>query len=321
MSDEPIKKQGTSDVINGSFTLSESPEEKLKGEFIVSKSVNKIDFFSKYITLSRMLKIIPIFAMYAGVYGFTYQKGMVSEMGLENVDFNYEIKEIYFFTLLGINQIAKNFTEISFIPDVNQIVSMAGIFCFCGVVIHFSIFKKDLVKKNIKKIKYLKFPLFRKVIESFWLSGVFGSLVGMFIALISQFFLKFAFAMVFVALLFPGFLGLFNGIGYIKELKAEERPCVIPEANKIYQSSTVFCPKLVIRGQNIWGKIVLSTNSGYFLRKNGYFAYISKNESVCAFSYYGTPVDEKIRDNNTDKKSLPIDPAIKNICYKKYMAK
>jgi hypothetical protein len=295
-------------------------QKVLMKKFKVSKPVNKSVFFSKYITLSRILKIIPIFAMYAGVYGFAYQKGMVSEMGLENVDFNYEIKEIYFFAFLGIEKIASNFIKINYVPDLEQIFFMAAVYGLAGLISHFFISKDNLIKNHIRKKDIRFFSLFKMVIESWWISILIWSGIGAISSFVFQIFLKFSLAIVFFLLLFPGFVGFWNGTDYVKKLKTEEDICVIPEVNKEYEPLTRFCPKLVVKGQSLWSEIVLSTSNAYFLRKKGYFAYVSKKEESCAFSYYGKPVDQegkvkKVKIDGSEK--LPIDPVIENICFKK----
>ena len=316
MSNEAMNNKKTN-TINGSFTLSESPDEKFQGEFMVSKSVNKSGFFSKYITLSQMLKIIPFVAMYAGVYGFAYQKGMVSEMGLENVDFNYEIKEIYFFAFLGIEKIASNFIKINYVPDLEQIFYMAGLFGLAGLISHFFISKDNLIKNFMRKKDIKFFSLFKMVIESWWISILIWSGIGAIYSFAAQIFLKFSIAIVFFLLLFPGFLGFWNGAGYVKELKTKEDFCVIPEMNKEYEPLTRFCPKLVVKGQSVWSEIVLSTSNAYFLRKKGYFAYVSRKEESCAFSYYLVPSNQEDQGEKNEKKALPLDSAIENICFKK----
>ncbi|WP_137169434.1 hypothetical protein [Marinomonas sp. FW-1] len=282
MSNEAMNNKKT-DTINGSFTLSESPDEKLQGEFIVSKSVNKIGFFSKYITLNLILKIIPILVMYAGVYGFAYQKGMVSEMGLENVDFNYEIKEIYFFAFLGVEKIASNFIKINYIPDLEKIFFMAGMYGLAGFISHFFISKDNLIKNYMRKKDIKFFSLFKMVVESWWISTLIWSGIGAISSFVFQIFLKFSLAIAFFLLLFPGFVGFWNGTDYVEKLKMEEDICVIPEMNKEYETLTRFCPKLVVKGQALWGEIVLSTSNAYFLRKKAILLMFLRKKSLVLF--------------------------------------
>jgi presenilin-like A22 family membrane protease len=82
MSNEPKNNKKT-DAINGSFTLSESPDEKLQGTFeIINKSEH---WFYKVIKNIFTLKVIAyflaFFAIFSGVYGFFFQKGMPIKNG------------------------------------------------------------------------------------------------------------------------------------------------------------------------------------------------------------------------------------------------
>lgn len=45
--------------------------------------------------LGTATKIIGLFAIFSGIYGVSYQKGMIIGMGVGNINGNYDVREIF----------------------------------------------------------------------------------------------------------------------------------------------------------------------------------------------------------------------------------
>lgn len=136
-------------------------------------------------------------------------------------------------------------------------------------------------------------------------SVFFWSCVGFLASLIYQVLIKYVFAIFWIILSIPVVVGYLNGVHHIENLSSKY--CEEPVLNKAYDLGVDLCPMLTIKGQKIWGEIVLLTNDAYFIRKENYFAYVTKNGDNCAFSHY----------SKTDEKStFTLDSDIQSLCFK-----
>ncbi|MCV2402936.1 hypothetical protein OFY17_08590 [Marinomonas sp. C2222] len=302
------------EAIKGSFTLSEKDGQKLKGEFENKKiSGSYLSIISKFFEL--MIKISAFLAIALAVYGFEYQKGMIESIGLDNIDVNYEIKEIYHFAFMGLIEFTSRVINISSIPSILDVLFFTIIFLVLGLVINFhsyySLFKrKNSSQKEKEPHKWSLSNFFSWLLLSSRLSIIVWGGIGLIVAFAQQSSFKLIALLLFGFFAAPSYVGYINGFNSIEKLKSEPL-CNEPEFNREYFQNTNLCSMVTIKGKALWGDIVLFTNDAYFIQKEFYFAYISKNGENCAFSYYPSPFNASRKG---EKIKLEIDPEIKAIC-------
>lgn len=302
MSNEAMNNKKT-DTINGSFTLSESPDEKLHGTYEIKKTANKT--LPKN-TLDRGLKITALLAVIVGIYGFFFQKGMVSAMGMKYSLVNIDIKEIYYYSYLGILGFFDKVVSLSFVDGYLDFLYLGCIFFVSGIIVYFTIKPSGVI---LKTVSYLdsKFVIFYKaMIRKWYVFSLIFSVVCVVINFIFPIFFKYIFAILLFFLLLPGLSGHSAGMKYIKNLEPSD--CEIYSPHKNYAASSKVCPVLTIKGKSIPGEIILETSNSYFIKDKNYFLYITKNGDNCAFSYFSKGEGEF---------TLTLDPDIQSLCFKK----
>lgn len=302
MSNEAMNNKKT-DTINGSFTLSESPDEKLQGTFEVKETANKT--LSKN-TLDSGLKITALLAVIVGIYGFFFQKGMVSAMGMKYSLVNIDIKEIYYYSYLGILGFFDKVVSLSFVEGSLDFLYLGCIFFVSGIIVYFTIKPTEVILKTVSFLDF-KFVAFYKAVTVKWyFFSLIFSTVCVVINFIFPIIFKYFFAIILFFLLLPGLSGHSAGIKYINDLKSSD--CEDYSSNKTYSAASKICPVLTIKGRSIPGEIVLETSNSYFIKEKNYFLHITKNGDNCALSYFSKGEGEF---------TLNLDPGIQSLCFKK----
>ena len=130
----------------------------------------------------------------------------------------------------------------------------------------------------------------------------------------SQISFKYIVSSLGIFLLLPGLLGYNDGLKYIAHLKSNDL-CEENIKDYTYDRGSKICPMLTIKGQAIWGDVILETSNAFFIRKKDYFLYVTKTGDNCAFSYYEN--NSEGTEKNEGKFTLPVDKEIEALCFKK----
>jgi hypothetical protein len=305
MSNEPKSNKKT-DAINGSFTLSESPDEKLQGTYEIKKTANKT--LPKN-TLDKWLKITALLAVIVGIYGFFFQKGMVSAMGMKYSLVNIDIKEIYYYSYLGVLDVFDKVSSLKIVDGYLDFVYLFLMFFVSGSIFYFTIKPSGFILKSVSYFDS-NFKVFYEImIEKWYFFSLAFSAICVVINFIFPIIFKYFFAIVLFFLLLPGLSGHYAGVKYINNLESSD--CEVYSPHKTYAVGSNICPILTIKGKSIPGEIVLETSNSYFIKEKNYFLYITKNGENCAFSHY-------LNTKNVEEKlKFTLDPDIEALCFKK----
>lgn len=304
MNNESILNKNSDEKIDGSFVLLENQKNEIKGNFKISKKHN----FSIF-NLDNFIKFMFVLAVFSGMYGFFFQKGMLSEVGMEFSLVNTDLKSIYYFSYIGAASIFERFLEFSINIKWRYVFYVFLCFFIFGVLFTFFIRNEEVVN-TIKEKKNIFFGClsirrcFRSYIFSSFIFSLFGFLIYIF-QFFSVFILKNIILFFIGIILLPGLIGHGNGVTYMKKVMGEGF-CSQPQYKDSYLIGDGVCPFLVIRGHYIWGDIVLETPDFYYIRRERYFLKVNKKDDNCLFSFY-----------SKGKMKVYLDSEVESLCFKK----
>lgn len=304
MSKESISNKRTDEKLDGVFVFSESNCNQFKGEFKIFK---KHDF--KIFTLDNFIKFMFVLAVLSGMYGFFFQKGMLSKVGMEFSLVNLDLREIYYFSYIGTSFVFGKLLNISADIVWFHAFLCSLLFWVLGLIFCFFIRRKFFVDNVNKNKKIFKIFSFFRLFRSYFFSSLSCSLLGFlgyFLQLAYLFLLK-NMLLIFIALiLLPGLVGYSNGMDYMDEMMKKSF-CNEPKYQGHYFVGDGICPILVIKGSYIWGDVVLETPDLYYIRREKYFLKVNKKGGECVFSSY-------LKGKG---KEISLDPDIQSLCFKK----
>ncbi|MFT2097824.1 hypothetical protein ACMUMQ_05640 [Marinomonas sp. 2405UD66-6] len=247
----------------------------------------------KIFKISNLIQYTIFIGVLSGIYGFAFQKGMISEMGLGGFSVSYNIEDMYYIAFsVALNKIEGLKENLFF---------SLGFAFFIFIILSFLLVSIILSKHKGKKEKPKdKNNIGNKCKIFIGLIGAFSISVIMFLIQLNFKILLFIFGLLIFA---PGLFGYQSGQDYMKEIKSKEL-CGTDEKSKE-------CVQITKNGLLLTGEIILETNDAFFIRKKDYFLHISKIGANCAFSHYENPKAEK-----QEKEKQPnLDPEIEAICF------
>lgn len=260
----------------------------------LNKNEDWMFLFLKIFKISNLIQYALFVGILSGIYGFAFQKGMVNEMGLDGFSVSYNIEDMYYFAFLNsLNRIEELTSDFYF-------SLIFSVFVFIVLSVFFILYFSSKYDKSKEKIK-----------DKGKVKDKNGNKIKIPIAIIStlsisiiSFYMQYHFKIllfIFGFLIFaPGIYGYDSGREYMVEIKSKPL-CGTDEDEKK-------CIKITKNGIALTGEMVLETNDAFFIRKKGYFLYITKIGDNCAFSHYS---------KKDEKSTFTLDPDIQSLCFKK----
>ena len=245
-------------------------------EQVKAKAENKV-----VLTWGTLLKAIAFFIPLVAIYGFSVQKGMLDAMLNGNVSANYELKEIYYYAIVGFIDPLNRTISSSWMPSWKIVLFMMTTFIIAGMVVYIILRYSKESGDNSTETAYNSDNKIRGIFLSFkktvFVSGAFGTIVGIFSAPFTKFILVFPIGII----LLPAMLGYFHGVDVVNAMTDTFEECVIPEENVSYSGKKNLCQRNSVKGNVIWGERVMDTGDAYVILKDYSFFYISKKGDNC----------------------------------------
>jgi len=254
-------------------------------------------------TLNQVIKVFGLITVISGVYGVSYQKGMIIEMGIGNLNGNYDIREIFNSAIFGYMDLYDKISKINILSFAISNWKLIIPFTVIGLIVPIIYNnRKYLIKSTVSIKNNFKSKLFRRM-ESYWLCTLLGTLIGAIINIVGVFLTVLVFS-ILGALLLPALLGYMSGAAKITSVKGTE-VCKSISEEMLDNEYIRQCTQISIKGKTIMGEILLENSSGYFIHHNKSFLYLSKNKDVCIYSKYEESKSIKEVDKfNFDKSQL-----------------
>lgn len=269
----------------------------------MGSEVNKIE---KY-TIERFAKLTGLIAIIAGIFGVSFQKGMIMSMNLGNLSGNYEIREVFNSAILGFFFAFNRFAEMSFWQLLPKTLWIAVLFLLFGFVFSYLFKHEKGVKKKLNAVGFSVNAFKGHILQSYWFSLIAGGVIGVIVAFIGAavWYLMFA---VIAVLLLPSVIGYLLGAAYI-EREMDNPPCMVLSEEMMQLKHLRQCTQVTIKGKKVMGEIVLENKDAYFIQQNSAFLYITKNGENCVYSIHSET------KNVTDKDKFTFnDSSIKQLC-------
>lgn len=264
----------------------------------LANEVNQKEKTDKFLSF---LKASAVLAVISGVFGASFQKGMILTMGIGNFAGNYDVREIFNSAIIGYLYLYTNFSFsglIDWIFNTSILKVALGIVLFGCIVGLFNQHKakiknnlaNQLTQDNLEKFQRSPF-LFSTYLLSVYALVLALMPVVIMIMLLGCF-----------VLILPAYVGFTTGVNFVNEAK-KIGSCVTAEKSRTIHGFSHQCGQIVLRGKIFTGEVLLENNFAYFIHHKHAFLYISKDGSTCIYSAY-TKIDqngEKQIDTATTK--------------------
>lgn len=242
----------------------------------------------------NLIQYTVFIGILSGIYGFSFQKGIVDEMGLGGFGVSYNIEDMYYYSFIDAALYVNNFDEkgaAKYALFISLILFLILIIFFLCL---FLIDKKTITRAEVRRE--------RNKSNNYWVPIIVTLLLPAFMYLVQ---IKYKYVYVFFGffIFVPGFYGYDSGQEYMKEVKSKELCSTDERAEK--------CVQITKNGLVLTGEMILETNDAFFIRKKDYFLHISKIGANCAFSHYVNPKTKK----QEKEKKPDLDPEIEAICF------
>ncbi|MDI4669402.1 hypothetical protein MKZ42_09050 [Pseudoalteromonas shioyasakiensis] len=258
-------------------------------------------------TIEWFAKLIGLIAIVAGIFGVSFQKGMIMSMNLGNLSGNYEIREVFNSAILGFFFALSRFTDMDFWQLLPKTLWIAIVFLVLGLLACYLFKNEKAVKEKLNRIDFSPTSIRYRILKSYWFSSIAGGVFGIIITFIGAA----AWYLVFTAiavLLLPSVMGYLLGAAYI-DRKMDNPPCRVLTEKMMEQKLIRQCTQVTIKGKKIMGEIVLENKDAYFIQQNSSFLYITKNGNNCVYS-----IHSKTKDIENREKFSFDDSSIKQLC-------
>ncbi len=235
------------------------------------------------------LKLFALGALFTGVFGLGFQKGMISAMGLGNLNGNYELREVFNSAVFGLFHL---FTLVKEPGDLDLFNSLSGlvlITLFSGCLLGLTAAAvsmavpdqlENVFSRLIKFTNWLVQPSWHSIYIYPIISALFAAIGALLVAL-------FRYVMVGLAafLLLAMLAGHIIGEAKINSELADD-VCRDVDDELRKRDHLRQCTQIVINGRPIMGVVLLENQEGYFIKRNDAFAYIKKDGTGCIFSKF-----------------------------------
>lgn len=239
---------------------------------------NKIvNFFE----IDRILKLAGLLTVITGVFGFSFQKGMIMSMNLGNLAGNYELREVFNSAILGMTFVFGKYLETDFKNAFLSLSWILLVFVALGAAIAHAFKHRENENKSTKS-DFSLVAVRDKIFNSYVLSSMTFAGIGAILLIVGAFFWYVIFAVIGVLML-PALLGYLAGDAYIQHM-IEHPTCVEINDEMTKQKAVWQCTQVVINGKKITGEIVLENQDSYFISQRDGFLFIKKDGSNCVYS-------------------------------------
>jgi len=214
--------------------------------------------------LTIIAKLIGLVAVIAGIFGVSYQKGMIMKMGFGNLNGNYDIREVFNSAVFGFFDIFDRVNDSGLFELLVFNWMIVVIFTILGVFI-------PVIYNSFESIKRATYSLgkkaknsFDKILKSYWISPIIGMFLGVILNLLS-FVFSYLFLLAFAIFISPALMGYVLGSSKIESIKGESRCVQITDDQINHKNYIDQCPKTVIGGYKFHGEVLLENATGYFI--------------------------------------------------------
>lgn len=250
----------------------------------------------------QLSKIVGSVAVFFGIFGVSYQKGMILGMNIGNLSGNYEVREVFNSALMGCLHLFDKLADKNiFIALQKNIIELSIAFLVVGLFFSFLYQKREDIldftksKSLADRVKAIG----ERILSSYIISGFVGLVSGGIFALVSLLF-SYAFILALGVLILPSLFGYLVGFSKVESMK-DSNPCISVSQEQVSESRYVNqCTHFMIKGKMIRGDLVLENTNGYFLHLNSSFLYVSKDGDTCIYSKYlkGSDAEQKLKADN-----------------------
>ena len=258
-------------------------------------------------TIEWFAKLIGLIAIIAGIFGVSFQKGMIMSMNLGNLSGNYELREVFNSAVLGFFFAFNRFADMSFWQLLPKMLWIAIPFLVLGFLASYLFKNEKTVKKKLNIVDFSLAAVKDRILKSYWFSSIAGGVFGVLIAFIGAA----AWYLIFTAiavLLLPSVMGYLLGAAYI-DREMDNPPCRVLSEKMMEQKRIRQCTQVTIKGKKVMGEIVLENKDAYFIQQNSSFLYITKNGDNCVYS-----IHSETKDIENREKFAFDDSSIKQLC-------
>jgi hypothetical protein len=257
-------------------------------------------------------KIIGLITILSGIFGVSYQKGMIIAMNLGNLNGNYDVREIFNSAVLGYLEIFSRISEQDFfdLMAFNWIIVIP--FLWIGIIIPLLNRNRDNLEQYRKNIKHRSKDFLKNVLKSYFWSPLIGAITGFFVNFVVAA-LSYTLLVILSLSLLPALIGYIVGERKIQAIM-ETPPCQEINSGRLNQEYIRQCTHLNINGVEIRGDILLENSDAYFLHLDSSFLYVQKDGKVCASSKYVRtnsiqhPLTFRFKKDQTDSICNSIRP-------------
>lgn len=264
-----------------SVNQTESPVKESQQE--IQQEIPKAEK-KPFFTWGLFIKINAVLIAVVAIFGVAVQKGMLDTMGFNDVAANYELKEVYYFAVIGFVEPLNRLISSGWLASWDLVLLMAGMFVIGGWFLHLELrHSKKSVSVSVKQSSNWVENFFKKVFDSRTKTVMLASVVGAAVGSVSTAITKLVLLMPIVIILLPAMAGYSNGSSLVNKMIEEYQPCIVPEFNKAYSTKekVAICQRHSIKGNVIWGKRVMDTGNAYVIMKGHSFYYTSKKGDEC----------------------------------------
>ena len=246
--------------------------------------------------LNRIAKIIGLIAIISGIFGVSYQKGMIVKMQLGNLNGNYDVREIINSAIFGYLELFDKVSKIHVFDLMSANWGISIVFLLIGLFVPFLYSKRHNLDGYRESTKQRVRDIIDRVASSYIWSPLVGAVIGFFANLVLSVFFYSMFMLTGVLLL-PALLGYLLGASKIDSVM-DKPPCTFVTDETLEKKFIRQCTHLKINGIIVKGDILLENSDAYFLHLNESFFYIKKDGKVCISSKF------KLREEVKDVKKF-----------------
>ena len=246
-------------------------------------------------TLTQITKILGLTAIITGIFGVSYQKGMIIQMELGNLNGNYDVREIFNSAIFGYLDFFEKVSKIKILDLMSANWWISAFFVVIGFLLPFLYHNRNNIDEYRDKAKEHIRATLKKIIGSYIWSPLVLATFGVFVNFVAAL-ISYSFLMLFGIALLPALLGYVVGTSKIDSVM-DKPPCVAISEEASEQKYVRQCTQVKINGIKIRGDILLENNDAYFLHLNESFLYVRKDGTVCASSKF--KLSEEIENKET----------------------
>ena len=261
--------------------------------------------------ITLLIQLIGIATVIAGLFGVSYQKGMILAMRLGNIEGSYELREVFNSAVLGYLHAIKalnidNFWNVA-VSRLIDSPSWLIVLLVMGLIPPTLNRNKEKIKHHIETSTFAFDKAALNTLKSFiWspIAFVATGLVLIFTTLGVMYSVPFLISIIIL----PSLLGYVTGDSYI-EYAVKSDVCVSVSEEHLKSERLHQCTQMRIKGKKIMGEIMLENDEGYVIRRNSSFLYVSKSGQRCIYSIY-----EEVKDIEKPEDFAFSDEEIDALC-------